>query len=43
MNSRTREAKFLIVDDDKVSVMAMKRAMRHLKILNEVEDMEILG
>ncbi len=31
----TREAKFLIVDDDKVSVMAMQRAMKKLKIVNE--------
>jgi CheY-like chemotaxis protein len=35
MNKRTREAKFLIVDDDKVSVMAMQRAMKKLKIVNE--------
>lgn len=32
---RTRPAKFLIVDDDKISVMAMQRAMRKLKIVNE--------
>ena len=37
MEKRTREAKFLIVDDDKVSVMAMQRAMRKLKILNDTE------
>ncbi|MGC1496663.1 MAG: response regulator [Sulfitobacter sp.] len=35
MPSRTREVKFLIVDDDKVSVMAMQRAMKKLKIVNE--------
>lgn len=33
----TEEANFLIVDDDTVSVMAMQRAMRKLKILNETE------
>ncbi|MEP3688716.1 MAG: hypothetical protein ABJN05_16665 [Sulfitobacter dubius] len=32
---KTTAAKFLIVDDDKVSVMAMQRAMRKLKIVNE--------
>ena len=32
---KTTPAKFLIVDDDKVSVMAMQRAMRKLKIVNE--------
>ncbi|AXI41168.1 response regulator [Sulfitobacter sp. SK011] len=37
MHKRTREAKFLIVDDDKVSVMAMQRAMRKLKIVNDTE------
>ena len=37
MKKRTREVKFLIVDDDKVSVMAMQRAMRKLKILNDTE------
>jgi hypothetical protein len=37
MLKRTREAKFLIVDDDKVSVMAMQRAMRKLKIVNDTE------
>ena len=35
MTIATREVKFLIVDDDKISVMAMKRAMRKLKIVNE--------
>lgn len=35
MLKRTREAKFLIVDDDQVSVMAMQRAMRKLRIVNE--------
>ncbi len=34
---KTTPAKFLIVDDDTVSVMAMQRAMRKLKILNETE------
>jgi CheY-like chemotaxis protein len=33
--TKTKEAVFLIVDDDTVSVMAMQRAMRKLKILNE--------
>ena len=37
MQKRTRDAKFLIVDDDKVSVMAMQRAMKKLKIVNETE------
>ena len=37
MKKRTREAKFLIVDDDKVSVMAMQRAMKKLKIVNETD------
>lgn len=37
MQRRTREAKFLIVDDDKVSVMAMQRAMRKLKIVNDTD------
>jgi len=37
MPNRTREAKFLIVDDDQVSVMAMQRAMQKLKIVNETE------
>ncbi len=36
MNPRTREARFLIVEDDAISVLAMKRAMRKLKIVNEV-------
>ncbi|MFT6675406.1 MAG: CheY-like chemotaxis protein [Sulfitobacter sp.] len=35
MKQALREAKFLIVDDDKISVMAMQRAMRKLKIANE--------
>lgn len=30
-----KPAKFLIVDDDKICVMAMERAMRKLKIVNE--------
>lgn len=30
-----KEARFLIVDDDEISVMAMQRAMRKLKISNE--------
>jgi CheY-like chemotaxis protein len=35
MTSSTRAAKFLIVDDDQISVMAMQRAMRKLRIVNE--------
>ena len=35
MTRLTNEAMFLIVDDDKISVMAMQRAMRKLKIVNE--------
>jgi CheY-like chemotaxis protein len=35
MSETTRPAKFLIVDDDRVSVMAMERAMRKLRIVNE--------
>lgn len=35
MNQMTRPAKFLIVDDDRVSVMAMQRAMHKLRIVNE--------
>lgn len=35
MTTKTRPAKFLIVDDDRVSVMAMQRAMRKLRIVNE--------
>lgn len=35
MKTATKPAKFLIVDDDKISVMAMQRAMRKLKIVNE--------
>ena len=31
----TKEVKFLIVDDDQISVMAMQRTMRKLKIVNE--------
>lgn len=34
---KTTAVKFLIVDDDVVSVMAMQRAMRKLKIVNETE------
>lgn len=34
---KTTAAKFLVVDDDIVSVMAMQRAMRKLKIINETE------
>lgn len=37
MLKKTREAKFLIVDDDRVSVMAMQRAMKKLKIVNDTE------
>ncbi len=32
---KLQEARFLIVDDDEISVMAMQRAMRKLKISNE--------
>jgi CheY-like chemotaxis protein len=32
----TKPVTFLIVDDDKVSVMAIKRALKNLKILNPV-------
>lgn len=35
MSPSTKPAQFLIVDDDTVSVMAMQRAMRKMKILNE--------
>ncbi|MEM9967234.1 MAG: response regulator [Pseudomonadota bacterium] len=35
MQHQIRAAKFLIVDDDQISVMAMQRAMRKLKIVNE--------
>lgn len=35
MLKKTKEAKFLIVDDDQISVMAMQRAMRKLRIINE--------
>ena len=34
MRPKTKEVQFLIVDDDKISVMAMQRAMKRLKILN---------
>tara|TARA_R110002049_G_scaffold29972_4_gene102094 strand:- start:14856 stop:15290 length:435 start_codon:yes stop_codon:yes gene_type:complete len=37
MRQETSEVKFLIVDDDTVSVMAMQRAMRKLKIVNETK------
>lgn len=37
MTKATRPAKFLIVDDDTVSVMSMKRAMHKLRILNDIE------
>jgi CheY-like chemotaxis protein len=33
----TSTVKFLIVDDDMVSVMAMKRALKKLKIINPVQ------
>ncbi len=35
--SATSTVKFLIVDDDMVSVMAMKRALKKLKIINPVQ------
>lgn len=34
---RTNPVNFLIVDDDQVSVMAMKRALKKLKIVNPVQ------
>ncbi|MGB3244164.1 MAG: response regulator [Sulfitobacter sp.] len=36
MPQNTQAARFLIVDDDRVCVMAMQRAMRKLRIVNEV-------
>ena len=36
LNVDTEMVKFLIVDDDQVSVMAIKRALKKLKILNPV-------
>ncbi len=33
----TRPVKFLIVDDDQVSVLAIKRALKKLKIINPVQ------
>ncbi len=35
MRDKTVEATFLLVDDDEISIMAMKRALRKLKIVNE--------
>ncbi|WP_299676393.1 response regulator [uncultured Roseobacter sp.] len=32
----TKEATFLLVDDDDISIMAMKRALKKLKIVNRV-------
>ncbi len=37
VGATTKPVKFLIVDDDKVSVLAIKRALRKLKIVNPVE------
>jgi len=37
MTKATREVKFLIVDDDKVSVMSMQRTLKKLKIVNPVK------
>ena len=34
---KTAPIKFLIVDDDEVSVMAIKRALKKLKIVNELQ------
>lgn len=34
MQPATKEATFLLVDDDKVSIMAMQRALKKLKIIN---------
>jgi len=33
----TREVRFLIVDDDKVSVMSMQRTLKKLKIVNPIQ------
>jgi len=33
---KTAPVKFLIIDDDQVSVMAIKRALKKLKILNPI-------
>lgn len=35
MQDKTREATFLLVDDDMISIMAMKRALKKLKIVNK--------
>nr|WP_299779153.1 response regulator [uncultured Roseobacter sp.] len=35
MQDKTKEATFLLVDDDVISIMAMKRALKKLKIVNK--------
>lgn len=35
MQQATKEATFLLVDDDQISIMAMKRALKKLKIVNK--------
>ena len=35
MQDKTKEATFLLVDDDQISIMAMKRALKKLKIVNK--------
>lgn len=35
MQDKTKEATFLLVDDDLISIMAMKRALKKLKIVNK--------
>ncbi|MGC3938206.1 response regulator [Roseobacter sp. EG26] len=35
MQNATKEATFLLVDDDEISIMAMKRALKKLKIVNK--------
>ncbi|WP_420862340.1 response regulator [Algirhabdus cladophorae] len=34
---KTKEVRFLIVDDDRVSIMALQRSLRKLRIVNELE------
>lgn len=34
MQDKTKEATFLLVDDDEISIMSMKRALKKLKIVN---------
>ena len=35
VQDKTKEATFLLVDDDQISIMAMKRALKKLKIVNK--------